>query len=138
MHVGLLDIENTKMSKSSRNAIYIKDLIKKYDVNTLKLYFYSHDYKRLLNFKISELERFEEMNNMIRSLVFASDYGKRINGIPYDTINDKKESKIFKRFRNYIEDLDTNNALKVFLDTVEDADKMDDAKKMMDIFGLRY
>jgi hypothetical protein len=26
----------------------------------------------------------------------------------------------------------------VFLDTVEDVDKMNDAKKMMDIFGLRY
>lgn len=141
MHVGILDIENAKMSKSSGNAIYIKDLLKKYDVNTLKLYFYSHDYKRLLNFKISELERFEEMNNMIRSLVFASDYGKGINGITYDTVKDIKdtrESEIIKKFKKYIEDLDTPNALKVFLDTVEDVDKMNDAKKMMDIFGLRY
>ena len=138
MHVGILDIENAKMSKSSGNAIYIKELLKKYDVNTLKLYFYSHDYKRLLNFKISELERFEEMNNMIRSLVFASDYSKGINSIAYDTVKDTKESEILKKFRNYIEDLDTPNALKVFLDTVEDVDKMNDAKKMMDIFGLRY
>lgn len=141
MHVGILDIENAKMSKSSGNAIYIKDLLKKYDVNTLKLYFYSHDYKRLLNFKISELERFEEMNNMIRSLVFASDYGKGINGITYDTVKDIKdtrESEIIKKFKKYIEDLDTPNALKVFLHTVEDVDKMNDAKKMMDIFGLRY
>jgi cysteinyl-tRNA synthetase len=138
MHVGILDIENAKMSKSSGNAIYIKDLLKKYDINSLKLYFYSHDYKRLLNFKISELERFEEMNNMIRSLVFASEYGKEINGITYDTVKDTKESEIIKKFKNYIEDLDTPNALKVFLDTVEDVDKMNDAKKMMDIFGLRY
>ena len=138
MHVGILDTENAKMSKSSGNAIYIKDLLKKYDVNSLKLYFYSHDYKRLLNFKISELEKFEEMNNMIRSLVFASEYGKEINGITYDTVKDTKESEIIKKFKNYIEDLDTPNALKVFLDTVEDVDKMNDAKKMMDIFGLRY
>lgn len=141
MHVGILDIENAKMSKSSGNAIYIKDLLKKYDVNTLKLYFYSHDYKRLLNFKISELERFEEMNNMIRSLVFVSDYGKGIHGITYDTVKDIKdtrESEIIKKFKKYIEDLDTPNALKVFLDTVKDVDKMNDAKKMMDIFGLRY
>ena len=138
MHVGILDIENAKMSKSSGNAIYIKELLKKYDVNTLKLYFYSHDYRRLLNFKISKLEKFEEMNNTIRSLVFASEYGKGINGITYDTVKDTKESEIIKKFKNYIEDLDTPNALKVFLDTVEDVDKMNDAKKMMDIFGLRY
>lgn len=138
VHVGILDIENAKMSKSSGNAIYIKELLKKYDVNTLKLYFYSHDYKSLLNFKISELERFEEMNNMIRSLVFASDCGKGIIGITNDIVKDTKESEIIKKFKNYIEDLDTPNALKVFLDTVEDVDKMNDAKKMMDIFGLRY
>jgi hypothetical protein len=70
------------------------------------------------------------MNNRIRILVFASDYGKVINGI--------KESEIIKKFKNYIEDLDTPNALKVFLDTVEDVDKINDAKKMMEIFGLRY
>lgn len=138
VHVGILDIENAKMSRSSGNAIYIKDLLKKYDVNTLKLYFYSHDYKRLLNFKISELERFEEINNMIRSLVFASDNGKGIKGITYDIVKDTKESEIIRKFKNYIEDLDTSNALKVFLDTVEDMDKMNDAKKMMEIFGLRY
>lgn len=138
VHVGILDIENAKMSRSSGNAIYIKDLLKKYDVNTLKLYFYSYDYKRLLNFKISELERFEEINNMIRSLVFGSDYGKGINGITHDIVKDTKESEIIRKFKNYIEDLDTPNALKVFLDTVEDMDKMNDAKKMMEIFGLRY
>lgn len=138
VHVGILDIENEKMSRSSRNAIYIKDLLKKYDVNTLKLYFYSHDYKRLLNFKISELERFEEINNMIRSLVFASDYGKGIKGITYDIVKNTKESEIIRKFKNYIEDLDTPKALKVFLDTVEDRDKINDAKKMMEIFGLRY
>lgn len=138
MHVGILDIENAKMSKSSGNAIYIKELLKKYDVNTLKLYFYSHDYKKLLNFKISELERFEEMNNVIRTLVFASDYREGINDMTYDTVKDTKDSEIIKKFRNYIEDLDTPDALKVFLDTVKDVDKMNDAKKMMDIFGLRY
>jgi cysteinyl-tRNA synthetase len=138
IHVGILDIENAKMSRSSGNAIYIKDLLTKYDVNTLKLYFYSHDYKRLLNFKISEIERFEKINNMIKSLVFASDYGKGINGKTYDIVKDTKESEIIRKFNNYIEDLDTPNALKVFLDTVEDMDKMNDAKKMMEIFGLRY
>lgn len=138
VHVGILDIENTKMSRSSGNAIYIKDLLKKYDVNTLKLYFYSHDYKRLLIFKISELERFEEINNMIRSLVLASDNGKGIKGITYDIVKDTKESEIIRKFKNYIEDLDTPNALKVFLDTVKDMDKMNDAKKMMEILGLKY
>ena len=73
LHVGILDIGIAKMSKSSGNAIYIRELLKKYDVNSLKLYFYSHDYKESINFKLSELNKFEEINNMIRNLVFTSD-----------------------------------------------------------------
>jgi cysteinyl-tRNA synthetase len=139
VHVGILDIENKKMSKSSGNAIYIRELLKKYDVNTLKLYFYSHNYKKLLNFKFSELMKFERMNNMIRNLVTISNYENE----NYDTANDNvdyaKESDTIKLFKNYIEDdLDTPNALNLFLKTVIDPDKMNDAKKMMKIFGLMY
>jgi cysteinyl-tRNA synthetase len=139
VHVGILDIENKKMSKSSGNAIYIRELLKKYDVNTLKLYFYSHNYKKLINFKFSELMKFERMSNMIRNLVPVSNYENE----NYDTTNDNfdyaKESDAIRLFKNYIEDdLDTPNALNLFLETVKDPDKMNDAKKMMKIFGLRY
>jgi cysteinyl-tRNA synthetase len=139
VHVGILNIDNEKMSKSSGNAIYIRELLKKYDVNTLKLYFYSHNYKKLINFKFSELMKFERMNNMIRNLVPISNYENE----NYDTTNDNfdyaKESDAIRLFKNYIEDdLDTLNALNLFLETVKDPDKMNDAKKMMKIFGLRY
>jgi len=139
LHVGILDIENEKMSKSSGNAIYIKDLLKKYDANTLKLYFFSKKYRRILNFKFSELEKFDRINNMIRNLVSNSDYKNEEYSIADKKINYAKESDIIKKFKNYIEDdLDTSNALKLFLDTVRQPSKMKDAKKMMNIFGLRY
>ncbi len=72
VHVGILDVGDAKMSKSSGNAIYIRELLKKYDPNTLKLYFYSHNYKKLINFKFSELRKFDRINDMIRNLVFTS------------------------------------------------------------------
>jgi cysteinyl-tRNA synthetase len=139
VHVGILDIENEKMSKSSGNAIYIRELLKKYDANTLKLYFFSNSYRKLINFKFSELNRFDRINNMIRNLVFGSDY----QNADYDIANEKadypKESDTIKKFKNYIEsDLDTPNALRLFLDTITYPAKMNDAKKMMKIFGLRY
>ncbi len=61
----------------------------------------------------------------------------------HDRANDNgeyaKESDTIKKFKNYIEDdLDTPNALKLFLDTVKHSEKMNDAKKMMEIFGLKY
>ncbi|HSA72577.1 MAG TPA: class I tRNA ligase family protein [Nitrososphaeraceae archaeon] len=141
MHVGILDIESTKMSKSSGNAIYIKDLLKKFDANTLKLYFYSLDYKKLMHFKISELGKFEKMNTLIRNIVSNSAHVSK----NYDTkkyyVDESKmsETDTFKKFRNFIDnDLDTHNALTLFLQTVKDPNKMNEARKMMTIFGLEY
>ena len=142
MHVGTLQIGNTKMSKSSGNAIYIRELLKKYDANTLKLYFYSHDYKKQINFNFSELMRFERINNKIRNLVLSSDYENKNENDDYGETNDNvsdSESDTIEKFKKYIEDdLDTPNALKLFLETVKDSNKLDDAKKMMTIFGLGY
>jgi cysteinyl-tRNA synthetase len=141
LHVGILDIESTKMSKSSGNAIYVRDLLKKFDANTLKLYFYSLDYKKVLNFKISELIKFEEINTMIRNIVSNSAHeNKKYDNKNY-YVDDSKEldTDTLKKFKNYIDnDLDTPNALALFLQTVMDPNKMNEAKKMMKIFGLEY
>ena len=141
VHVGILDVGNAKMSKSSGNAIYIRELLKKYDVNTLRLYFYSNDYKELINFKFSELKKFDRINDVIRNLVFTSadNYENEKHHDINDNGNSAKESDTIKKFKGYIEDdLDTPNALKLFLNIVKQPDKMNDAKKMMEIFGLKY
>jgi cysteinyl-tRNA synthetase len=144
MHVGILDIESTKMSKSTGNAIYVRDLLKKFDANTLKLYFYSLDYKKIMNFSVSELIKFEAINTMIRNIVSTSVHDSR----NYDTTNDnavadtkalRKDTNTLELFYNYIEnDLDTPNALALFLQTVMNPNRMNEAKKMMKIFGLEY
>ncbi len=144
MHVGILDIESTKMSKSTGNAIYVRDLLKKFDANTLKLYFYSLDYKKIMNFSVSELIKFEAINTMIRNIVSTSVHDSR----NYDTTNDnavtdtkalRKDTNTLELFYNYIEnDLDTPNALALFLQTVMKPNRMNDAKNMIKIFGLEY
>lgn len=76
---------------------------------------------------------------MIRDLVLSSDYENEDDDIANEKVNYAKESDTIKKFKNHIEDdLDTPNALRLFLETVTQADKMNDAKKMMKIFGLRY
>jgi cysteinyl-tRNA synthetase len=144
MHVGILDIQSTKMSKSTGNAIYVRDLLKKFDANTLKLYFYSLDYKKIMNFSVSDLIKFEAINTMIRNIVSTSVHDSR----NYDTTNDnavtdtkalRKDTNTLELFYNYIEnDLDTPNALALFLQTVMNPNRMNEAKKMMKIFGLEY
>jgi cysteinyl-tRNA synthetase len=129
------------MSKSSGNAIYIRDILKKFDANTLKLYFYSLDYKKVLNFKISELMKFEEINIMIRNIVSNSAHENKNYDTKVINVDESKESgtDALKKFKNHIDnDLDTPNALALFLQTVMDSNKMNEARKMMKIFGLEY
>ena len=85
--------------------------------------------------------KFEEINTMIRNIVSNSAHENK----KYDTKNinveDSKEleTDTLKKFKNYIDnDLDTPNALALFLQTVMDPNKMNEAKKMMKIFGLEY
>lgn len=85
--------------------------------------------------------KFEEINTMIRNIVSNSAHENK----KYDTKNinveDSKEleTNTLKKFKNYIDnDLDTPNALALFLQTVMDPNKMNEAKKMMKIFGLEY
>ena len=85
--------------------------------------------------------KFEEINTMIRNIVSNSAHENK----KYDTKNyyveDSKEleTDTLKKFKNHIDnDLDTPNALALFLQTVMDPNKMNEARKMMKIFGLEY
>ncbi len=55
-YVGHVNLGNNKMSKSLNNAIYVKDLVKKFNPNTIKLFVLSSNYQKPLAFKIEILE----------------------------------------------------------------------------------
>lgn len=55
IHMGMLHIRGEKMSKSLKNYITVKDALKKYPVDSLKLYFYSHKYRNTMDFDPSEM-----------------------------------------------------------------------------------
>jgi cysteinyl-tRNA synthetase len=50
IHVGHLHIKGLKMSKSLKNFITIKDLIKIVPARVIKLYFFLHRYDVILNY----------------------------------------------------------------------------------------
>ena len=85
--------------------------------------------------------KFEEINTMIRNIVSNSAHeNKNYDSKNYYLDESKElETDTLKKFKNYIDnDLDTPNALALFLQTVMDPNKMNEARKMMKIFGLEY
>ncbi|WP_027119597.1 cysteine--tRNA ligase [[Mycoplasma] testudinis] len=56
MHVGHLNIDNQKMSKSLNNFIYVKQLLEKYDFRVIRWFFYQNHYQSPLNFSNAVLQ----------------------------------------------------------------------------------
>lgn len=69
MHVGHLNIDNTKMSKSLNNFVLAKDLLEKFNSNTIRWFFYQTSYSNPINYTYDLLTKLEsEVESIINSL----------------------------------------------------------------------
>jgi cysteinyl-tRNA synthetase len=128
-HVELVNIRGNKMSNSEGNSIRIRDVLKRYNSNTLRLYFLSQHYREPLAFSQSKLHKFEIIDKTI-SNTMANVLSRRES-------NDG--SKQLSKFVQYIEDdFNTPPALQLLSDTARSHNAVNDLKNMVNIFGLRY
>ena len=56
MHVGFVNINDEKMSKSLNNFFTIRDVLEKYDGETLRYFLISSHYRSPLNFSDTNIE----------------------------------------------------------------------------------
>ena len=66
MHVGLVLSEGEKMSKSLGNVVWVKDLIKKHDLDLIRLYVFSKHYRDDVNFSETDLLEKKPLLDLIR------------------------------------------------------------------------
>lgn len=72
MHVGHVNIDNQKMSKSLNNFILAKDLLNKYDSNIIRWMFYQTKYQNPINFSYERLEESKrDLQKIIHSINIA-------------------------------------------------------------------
>jgi cysteinyl-tRNA synthetase len=57
VHTGLVNTEGSKMSKSAGNALTVRDILKEYGPDTLRLYLLSHHYREDMEFDDKELKK---------------------------------------------------------------------------------
>jgi cysteinyl-tRNA synthetase len=128
-HVGLVKIKGKKMSNSVGNTIKIRDMLKRYNSNTLRLYFFSQHYRESIIFSKSKLNKFEIIDKTLRNTID--------NVLPYEESGNN--SKLLSKFIRYIEDdFDTPRALDLLINTVRLHDELNNVKNMVNIFGLQY
>ncbi|MCD6403564.1 MAG: class I tRNA ligase family protein, partial [Nanoarchaeota archaeon] len=71
MHVGLVTINGEKMAKSKGNFILVKDLLKKYDGEVLRLFLLSTHYRSPLDFNEEGVKQAEKNLRGLYNTLFA-------------------------------------------------------------------
>ena len=66
LHTGILKIKNRKMSKSLGNALSVKEMLKKYEKDAVRLYFSSYNFGEDIEFDLSDLDSAVEHLKLIR------------------------------------------------------------------------
>ncbi len=114
VHNGHLHIKNLKMSKSLNNSVYVKDFIKKYDLNLLKYILYTKKYMQpldfgdnIIQFANSEMKKIIYLVSKIEDLVFT-------NKIVLNYQESSIDEQIFKSILAELENnLNTANVLEI-------------------------
>lgn len=128
-HVGTVTIRGNKMSNSLSNTLKIRDLIKEFLPNVIKLYLLSTHYREELSFSKSQLRKFIATDNLIASCLLSR---KTSNNNAYS-------NKIFTEFQARLDnDFDTPGALSILMEGLAKGIDRNVLEKMTNIFGLYY
>ncbi len=126
MHSEFLTIEGEKMSKSKGNFYTVKELLDKYDGETLRMFYASTHYRKQMDYNEEKIKDAEKKLEKLYNALFAaknSEGGEKTNLEPKI-----KETK--KEFEEAMDnDLDTPGALNALLKFSKEINKSLDNKK---------
>lgn len=125
MHVGMTRYEGEKMSKSLGNLVYVKDLLRAYSANAVRLYLFSHHYRSEWTWDDREMEDWAEIASGIeRAAARSSGSGDALDG-------SAREARFLAALDD---DLDTPEAIDVLRGLAED---IRDAAPEADVSGAQ-
>ena len=105
VHVGLVLFEGEKMSKSLGNVVWVKDMIKKYDQNLIRLYIFSKHYRDDMDFSDKDLLAKKSLLDLIK--------------LTKSRVSDKTHGDITKLIEDFIRSLHDDLDSPMALDTLE-------------------
>ena len=134
LHTGLLNISGAKMSKSLKNFITIKEALKKWDKNTLRMFIASAHYRNPIEFsedliqnakqKVLRIQRFFKRLNQII-------YTQKPNNISFNKDIEELLANTRAKFVNAMDnDFNTPEALSVVFDFIKKINKSIDNSKL--------
>ncbi|HET9678745.1 MAG TPA: cysteine--tRNA ligase [Buchnera sp. (in: enterobacteria)] len=115
IHAGLLIINNSKMSKSLENSLFLKNILKKFDGDEIRFFFLSAHYRSPLEYFEEKIKKSKESFKKIRSAVLFFNSSSCSSYTNFFSISIEEE----KHFHNAMEnDFNTPKALSVLFSIV--------------------
>jgi cysteinyl-tRNA synthetase len=138
LHNGFVNIDKEKMSKSTGNFYTIREVIKEFSPEVLRLFLLSSHYINPLNFTLDGLIEFEKSVEKYYLLL------DRINDYHNITKKGTKNIEFHQIFTNFINEFElamsdnfnTPLALSTFFELIREANKLLDEKVNLECFNL--
>jgi cysteinyl-tRNA synthetase len=136
MHVGRLDFNSEKMSKSLGNIIFVKDLIKTYNPQAFRLLMVSHHYRQPIQYQQSLMEQFSQeyeriLRTMKKTALKLSLEKKALREIDYQYITRFEEAMN--------DDLNTPNVMTIIYELIKSMNKETDLDRLASLlFTTHY
>lgn len=123
MHVGRLDMDNVKMSKSLGNIILVRELLEDYEYQAFRLLILSHHYRQPINYSTDLMNQFNHEWQRIKRALKAAFVEISINyyqKVEYD-------DKALTRFELALtDDFNIANGLSVVYELIKTLNREDD------------
>ncbi len=128
VHTGLLTTDGKKMSKSEGNVYYVHDLLRKHDVNALRLYFAGLPHRKDVEFNEGSIDTIEERYCELRSK--AQVIRRRTSG------RSTSDTRLLRPFRRALND-DLNGSLAIdrLAALINDGARESDAGRLGNLHG---
>ena len=127
LHTGFLNVKGQKMAKSLGNFITVRDALKKYDSNVLRLFYLSAHYRSPIDF--SE-ELLEQAKNSLERL---NDFARKVKDSKEKDDQELIDSTKKEFLKHMDDDFDTPKALAVIFDFVKEVNKKGGGKKSYEL-----
>lgn len=157
MHIGYLNINNEKMSKSKGNFFTVREITEKYNPEVLRLFMLMAHYRSPINFS---LDLMEQANSAYERLLNAVANLKHLANVCKDGGLNEEEKKLMEKFEEYKkefedamdDDFNTADAISVLFEMAKTANTnisgnsskklveyiLDIFLKLSEILGLSY
>jgi cysteinyl-tRNA synthetase len=115
VHTGLLNIEGNKMSKSLGNVMTVRDALKQFGPDTLRLYLLSHHYREDMDFQEKGLKQMHETYLDLRAKAKIMEERRATKARRRDS------GKVLAEFYAFLnDDFDTPKAIAFMMKLIED------------------